>query len=58
MYPLAHVGLARSLVAQGRLEEARREFDAFLELWSAADREIPMLRAAHAERARIDVGTR
>ena len=50
---LAHLQLARALAMQRDQTGARREYDAFFALWKDADRDIPVLRAAHAEYARL-----
>ncbi|HEX2452932.1 MAG TPA: protein kinase [Vicinamibacterales bacterium] len=53
MCALARLGLARSLVATGRIPEARAAYDAFLQSWSQADADLPALVAARSERARL-----
>ena len=54
-YPLAHLGLARALVAMGDLAGARREYKTFLAAWSNADDDLPILIAAKAENAALAV---
>ena len=51
--PLAHVGLARTLAAAGDRDGARREYEAFLELWSGADQDLTLLRDVKAELAKL-----
>ena len=51
--PLAHVGLARTLAAAGDRDGARREYQAFLELWSGADQDLTLLRDVKAELAKL-----
>jgi hypothetical protein len=46
---LAVLQLARAQAQAGRTEEARREYQLFLELWKAADRDNPVLAQANAE---------
>ena len=46
---LAHLGLARAYVLQGDTAKAKAAYQAFLELWNAADPDIPVLRQAKAE---------
>jgi DNA-binding winged helix-turn-helix (wHTH) protein/tetratricopeptide (TPR) repeat protein len=52
-YPLAHLGLARALRAEGRLPEAKSEYQAFLSAWKDADPDLPVLAAARSEYARL-----
>ena len=53
LYPLAHLGLARSAAMDGDAEKAMAAFERFLEMWKEADADLEPLRAAKAERARI-----
>ncbi len=50
--PYSHVGLARALAAQGNTVGAREEYKKFLDLWSQADADIPVLQEVKAEVAR------
>jgi hypothetical protein len=50
---LAHLGLARSLVAQGDPAKAKAAYQVFLALWKDADPDIPVLVAAKAEYAKL-----
>ena len=52
-YPLSHLGLARVLVRQKRIETARNEYRAFLDAWKDADSNLPQLRAATRELAAL-----
>jgi tetratricopeptide (TPR) repeat protein len=50
---LAHLGLARSYVLQGDTAKARAEYQDFLALWKNADPDIPILKQAKAEYAKL-----
>ena len=50
---LARLGLGRALDLQGDPVKARAAYDAFLELWRDANPDIPVLRQARAEYARL-----
>ena len=52
-YPLSHLGLARALRLEGDLAGSRREYQAFLAIWSRADAELPALTQAKAEYAAL-----
>jgi eukaryotic-like serine/threonine-protein kinase len=55
-YPLgalAHLGLARAYALQGDTAKARAKYQDFLTLWKDADPDIPILRQAKAEHARL-----
>jgi eukaryotic-like serine/threonine-protein kinase len=52
-YPAAQLGLARALAAEGRTEESREGYEEFFRLWKDADEDLPLLRAARAEYARL-----
>ena len=49
LYPLATIGYARAAARAGDVQGSRKAFEAILELWKAADPEIPVLRAAERE---------
>jgi len=53
LYALAQLGVARAAVSGGDVGKARQAYDAFLELWRAADPTLPLLREARAERSRL-----
>jgi eukaryotic-like serine/threonine-protein kinase len=50
---LARLGLARAHVLQGDTAKARPAYDEFLALWKDADADIPILREAKAEYAKL-----
>jgi tetratricopeptide (TPR) repeat protein len=50
---LAHLGLARAYVLQGDAAKARVAYQDFLTLWKDADPEIPILKEAKAEYAKL-----
>lgn len=51
--PLAHLGLGRALAAAGEQEKARTAYQDFLGLWKDADPDIPILKQAKAEYAKL-----
>ena len=51
--PYSHVGLARALAAQGNTAGAREEYKKFLDMWSQADADIPVLLEVKAEVAKL-----
>ena len=51
--PLSHVGLARAYVLQSDVERARAAYEDFFALWKDADPDIPILRQAKTEYARL-----
>jgi eukaryotic-like serine/threonine-protein kinase len=55
-YPLgslARLGLARADALQGDAAKARSAYNEFLSLWKEADPDIPILRQAKAESAKL-----
>jgi serine/threonine protein kinase/predicted Zn-dependent protease len=50
---LARLGLARAYVLQGETAKARAAYQDFLRLWKDADPDIPILKEAKAEYARL-----
>jgi serine/threonine protein kinase/Flp pilus assembly protein TadD len=52
-YPLAELGLARARAAQGDKVGARTAYQNFLAMWKNADSDLPILRQAKAEYARL-----
>jgi DNA-binding winged helix-turn-helix (wHTH) protein len=50
---LAHLGLGRAYVLQGDTVKAKAAYQDFLTLWKDADPDIPVLRQAKAEYARL-----
>ncbi|HEY8234551.1 MAG TPA: protein kinase [Vicinamibacteria bacterium] len=53
LHALARLELARARAGSGDAAGARSDYDAFLALWAAADRELPVLQAARGERAAL-----
>ena len=51
--PLAQLGLARAYAMQGDREESRRAYDDFFSTWKDADPDIPILKQAKAEYAKL-----
>jgi tetratricopeptide (TPR) repeat protein len=51
--PLAHLGLARAYVMQGDTAKARAAYQDFLTLWKEADPDIPILKQAKGEYAKL-----
>jgi len=50
---LAHLGLVRAYVLQGDTAKARTAYQDFLTLWKDADPDIPILKQAKAEYAKL-----
>jgi len=50
---LAHFQLGRAYAMQGKIPEARRAYEDFLNLWKDADAELPVLKQAKAEYAKL-----
>ena len=50
---LAHLGLARAYVLQGDTTKAKSAYLDFLTLWKDADPDIPILKQAKAEYAKL-----
>jgi eukaryotic-like serine/threonine-protein kinase len=53
LYSIAHLRLARVLATQKKLDEARREYQAFFDAWKDADSELSMLGDAKREYAQL-----
>jgi hypothetical protein len=53
MRAVARVWLARALLASGEKEKARAAYGEFLTLWKDADADIPILKEARAEFAKL-----
>jgi len=51
--PLAHLGLARAYALQGDTSKAGAAYNDFLTLWKDADPDIPILKQAKAEYAKL-----
>ena len=52
-WPLAHLGLARAMALTGDTTKSRQMYEAFFRLWKDADPDLPVLKAAKAEYARL-----
>jgi len=52
-WPLAHLGLARAYAMQGDTAKAEAAYQDFLTLWKDADPNIPILKQAKAEYAKL-----
>jgi eukaryotic-like serine/threonine-protein kinase len=52
-HALARLGLAHGYVLQGDMANARKGYDEFFTLWKDADPDIPILREAKAEYAKL-----
>ena len=50
---LAHLGLGRAYALQGDAAKARSAYEDFLTLWKDADPDIPILKQAKAEYAKL-----
>jgi len=50
---LARLGLARAYAMQGDTAKARAAYQEFLTLWKDADADIPILKEAKAEYAKL-----
>jgi DNA-binding SARP family transcriptional activator len=50
---LAHLGLGRAYVVAGDQAKARAAYNDFLTIWNDADPNIPILKEAKMERARL-----
>ncbi len=53
IYPLARLGVARALALQGDTANARVAYQDFFALWKDADPDIPILKEAKAEYAKL-----
>ena len=52
-YALSELGMARGLALAGDTAKARKAYEDFLALWKNADKEIPVLKQAQAEYAKL-----
>jgi len=50
---LAHLGLARAYALSGEAAKAKTAYQDFLTLWKDADTDIPILKEAKAEYAKL-----
>ena len=53
LYALSYVGLARASLLSGDKAKARTAYQDFFALWKDADPDIPILKAAKAEYAKL-----
>ena len=53
LYPLAHRGMARAYALAGDTAKGRRFYQDFFALWKDADPDVPVLREARAEYAKL-----
>jgi len=53
LYPLAYLGLGRAQALAGNAAEARKAYQDFLALWKDADPDIPILKEAKQEYAKL-----
>lgn len=53
LYSLAHLGIARAYSRQGKIPESRAEYEHFFGAWKDADQDLPILKQAHAEYAKL-----
>jgi hypothetical protein len=53
MGALAHLGLGRAYALAGETAKARAAYEDFLALWKDADPDIPILKQAKAEYAKL-----
>jgi hypothetical protein len=51
---LAHLNLGRAYALQGDTAKAKTAYDDFLTLWKDADPDIPILKQAKAEYAKLE----
>ena len=52
-YSLSYLGIARGLALAGDSAKAKKAFQDFFELWKDADPDIPILKQAKAEYAKL-----
>jgi eukaryotic-like serine/threonine-protein kinase len=52
-HSVVHVWLARTHARAGHMEESRKAYETFLELWKEADPDVPLLVQAQAEYAKL-----
>ena len=53
LYSMAHLGMARALSRQGKTLDSRAEYERFFAAWKDADQDLPVLKQAHAEYAKL-----
>jgi len=52
-YPLARLGIARALAMEGKTTDAENAYNLFFNIWKDADSDLPRLKEAKAEFARL-----
>ncbi len=57
-YPLAYLGLARALHAQGKIPESKAAYEDLFAFWKDADKDLPVLVDARREYAALELPTR
>jgi Tfp pilus assembly protein PilF len=55
LFHLAHLGLARAYASQNNISASRVEYEKFLDSWKDADADMPILKQARIEYARLKV---
>jgi len=53
LYPLAYLGLGRAYALQNRKMDSRGEYEKFFAFWKDADPDVPVLKQARSEYARL-----
>ena len=53
LYPLAHLGMARSYAELGNTSASRDQYEAFLGAWKNADHDLPVLKDVNTELAKL-----
>ena len=53
LYPLAQLGLARAYAMENNKVVSRSEYEKFFDSWKEADADLPVLKQAHLEFARL-----
>jgi len=53
LFPLAHLGIARAFARENNISESRAEYEHFFAAWKDADQDLPILKQAHAEYAKL-----
>ncbi|MGA7155459.1 MAG: winged helix-turn-helix domain-containing protein [Acidobacteriaceae bacterium] len=54
LYPLAHLGAARAYASQRDAAASKREYEALFARWTGGDSDLPLLRQAREEYARLN----
>jgi hypothetical protein len=56
-FSLARLGLARAFAAQNNIPESRADYERFFAAWKDADQDLPILKQARAEFAKLPKAT-